>query len=31
VDQPVTLTTVMDDDGKTAAPLPRPALTEEFN
>lgn len=25
------LTTVMDDDGKTAAPLPRPALTEEFN
>lgn len=25
------LTTVMDDDGKTATPLPRPALTEEFN
>lgn len=25
------LTTVMDDDGKTAAPLPRPTLTEEFN
>lgn len=25
------LTTVMDDDGKTAAPLPRPSLTEEFN
>ncbi len=25
------LTTVVDDDGKTAAPLPRPALTEEFN
>lgn len=25
------LTTVMDDDGKTATPLPRPSLTEEFN
>lgn len=25
------LTTVMDDDGKTADPLPRPSLTEEFN
>lgn len=25
------LTTVMDDDGKTANPLPRPSLTEEFN
>lgn len=25
------LTTVMDDDGKTAAPLPKPSLTEEFN
>lgn len=25
------LTTVMDDDGKTAAQLPRPSLTEEFN
>lgn len=25
------LTTVMDDDGKKAAPLPRPSLTEEFN
>lgn len=25
------LTTVMDDDGRTAAPLPRPSLTEEFN
>lgn len=25
------LTTVMDDDGKTADPLPHPALTEEFN
>lgn len=25
------LTTVMDDDGKTAAPLPHPSLTEEFN
>jgi hypothetical protein len=25
------LTTVMDDDGKTANPLPRPTLTEEFN
>lgn len=25
------LTTVMDDDGKTANTLPRPSLTEEFN
>lgn len=25
------LTTAMDDDGKTSAPLPRPSLTEEFN
>lgn len=25
------LTTVMDDDGKTATALPRPALTEEFD
>lgn len=25
------LTTVMDDDGKTAVNLPRPSLTEEFN
>ena len=25
------LTTVMDDDGKATAPLPRPSLTEEFN
>jgi hypothetical protein len=25
------LTTVMDDDGKTADPLPHPSLTEEFN
>lgn len=25
------LTTVMDDDGKTANPLPHPTLTEEFN
>lgn len=25
------LTTVMDDDGKTATPLPHPSLTEEFN
>lgn len=25
------LTTVMDDDGKTATPLPCPSLTEEFN
>lgn len=25
------LTTVMDDDGKTAVPVPRPQLTEEFN
>lgn len=25
------LTTVMDDDGKTATTIPRPALTEEFN
>lgn len=25
------LTTVMDDDGKTTTPLPRPSLTEEFN
>lgn len=25
------LTTVMDDDGKTATQLPRPSLTEEFN
>ena len=25
------LTTVIDDDGKATAPLPRPSLTEEFN
>lgn len=25
------LTAIADDDGKTAAPLPRPSLTEEFN
>lgn len=25
------LTTVMDDDGKATAPLPRPSLAEEFN